>query len=139
MTLRSRYFSEPNPFNPPGNLRPADVPAPFVFDMTHDFANERLPQGSLTGLADPADFTVPAEPRPTREFLTRKLWTSGNTDPYGHRGDLTTLTEAINFHGGAARTERDAFFALPQPHRDDVIEFLKTLQVLKEGRRSRWI
>lgn len=166
MTLRSRYFTEPNPFNPPGNLRPADVPAPFVFDMTHDgpgphirplpgggaeieaftdlkrhdlndadfdhFANELLPQGSLIGSADPADFTVPAQPRPTREFLTRKLWTSGNTDPYGHRGDLTTLTEAINFHGGEARTERDAFFALPQSDRDDVIEFLKTLQILKE-------
>ena len=56
-----------------------------------------------------------------------------NSDPYGHRGDLTTLTEAIHFHGGEARASRDAFFALGEDERGAVIEFLKTLQVLPEG------
>jgi hypothetical protein len=164
LELESRWFSEPNPYNPPGNLRPEDVPAPFEFDLVaashspsvralrggrariavftdlkrHDlndadydhFANELVPDGTLAGFADPADFTVPDEPRPTREFLTRKLWDAGNSNPYGHRGDLSTLTEAIYFHGGEARTQRDAFFALGQRDRDAVIEFLKSMLMM---------
>jgi len=72
-------------------------------------------------------------PRPTEEFLTRKLWDAGNTDPYWHRGDLTTMTEAIYFHRGEARASRDAFFDLPEKDRDAIIEFLRTLQVLPPG------
>lgn len=34
LDLESRMFSEPNPFNPKGNLRRADVSRPYVFDMT---------------------------------------------------------------------------------------------------------
>jgi hypothetical protein len=49
-------------------------------------ANEKIAQGLLTGSAPASDFTVPPEPRPTEEFLTRKLWDVGNTAPYGHAG-----------------------------------------------------
>lgn len=166
LPLESRYFTEPNPYNPPGNLVPGDVPQPFRFDLTRDalapriprtpdggawvqaftdlkrhdlnddefdhFANEEVPQGTLNGFADPDDFTIEPEPRPTRQFLTRKLWDAGNSDPYGHRGDLTTLTEAIYWHGGEARTTRDTFFDLPQGDQNAVIEFLKSLVVLEE-------
>lgn len=165
--LQSRYFSEPNPYNPPGNLRPEDVAKPFRFDMTrqgfpprlersasggawvrpftdlkrHDlnddeldhFANEQVPQGTLAGFAPASDFTLPPPPRPTREFLTRKLWDVGNSDPYGHRGDLTTMTQAIYYHGGDARPARDAFFASSQDDQNAVIEFLKSLVVLGEA------
>jgi cytochrome c553 len=164
LLLESREFSEPNPFNPPGNLRPGDTTASFEFDLVqtshspfvqavghgqvavraftdlkrHDlndvelnhFANEQVPQGKLNGFANPADFTIPPAPRPTGAFLSRKLWDVGNSDPYGHRGDLTTLTEAIWFHGGEARAERDAFFALPQRRQDEIIEFLKSMVVV---------
>ena len=68
-----------------------------------------------------------------REFLTRKLWDVGNSAPYGHRGDLTTLTEAIDHHHGEAKATRDAFFGLPAEQRAQIIEFLKTLQVLPLG------
>jgi len=34
LKLRAAAFSEPNPFNPAGNLRPQDVPQPFTFDLT---------------------------------------------------------------------------------------------------------
>jgi len=103
-------------------------------DAEYDhFDNEQLPQGTLFGFASPDEFyNVPESvDRPTGEFLTRKLWDVGNTDPYGHRGDLTTITEAIHFHGGDARESRDAFFALPQRDADAVIEFLKSHQVLR--------
>jgi len=164
LVLDDRHFTEPNPFNPPGNLYPNEVSQPFSFDMTRKgprprlrrlrggralvqaftdlkrhnlndeeydhFANEQLPQGKLNGFADPTDFTIDPLPRPTEEFLTRKLWDVGNTDPYGHRGDLTLMTEAIHYHGGEARDIRDAFFDLVQEDRDAIIEFLKTLQVV---------
>ncbi len=101
-------------------------------DFNH-YANEQLPQGTLAGFADASDFTVFPEPHPTEEFLTRKLWDARNSGPYGHRGDLTTLTEAVNFHGGEARSSRDNFFALPPENQGAIIEFLKTLQIIPEN------
>jgi cytochrome c peroxidase len=164
LALESSEFSEPNPFNPPGNLHPSDVERPFVFDLAQGprgkhldktpgggalvhaftdlkrhnlndadldhFDNEQVAQGTLAGFADPADFTVPDEPRPTNKFLTRKLWDVGNSDPYGHRGDLTTLTEAIYFHGGDGRSQRDAFLTLSADEQADIIEFLKSLRAV---------
>jgi CxxC motif-containing protein (DUF1111 family) len=72
-----------------------------------------------------------------REFLTSKLWDVGSTMPYGHRGDLTTLTEAIHFHGGAAREVRDRFFDLPAPRQAEIIEFLRNLRADPEVARVR--
>jgi Di-haem oxidoreductase, putative peroxidase len=70
---------------------------------------------------------------PTDEFITRKLWDVGNSAPYGHRGDLGTITEAIVAHGGEATASRDAFNALPQSQQADIVEFLKSLQVVPQG------
>jgi cytochrome c peroxidase len=154
LDLESPTFSEPNPYNPPGNLTPADVPQSFQFDLVSQgepprpgatprggarvrawtdlkrhnlcddemrhFCNEQLEQAGI----------------PTELFLTRKLWDVGNTAPYGHRGDLTTLTAAIAAHGGEARASRLAFDALAQTKRDEVIEFLKSLQILPPGTLS---
>src|SRR5262249_45041506 len=101
-------------------------------DHSH-FANERAAQGTLAGFAAAAAFTEPPHPRPVRQVLTRRLWDAGCSGPYGHRGDLTTLTEAIEDHGGEARASREAFSKLPEPDRAAIIEFLKTLQVLPDG------
>ncbi len=148
LELENAVFSEPNPFNKPGNLRPEDVSAPYNFDLTTHGDLPRLePNG--TGGAIVRAFTdlkrhnlcdedfdhycneqVVQAGIPTEEFLTKKLWVVGNTAPYGHRGDLTTLTAAVHFHGGEARESRDRFFALPQHQRDEVFEFLKSLQIL---------
>jgi hypothetical protein len=73
---------------------------------------------------------------PTNQFLTRKLWDVGNSAPYGHRGDLGTITEAIVAHGGEATAARDAFNRLPQNQQADIVEFLKSLQVVPEGTRA---
>lgn len=93
------------------------------------FNNERVAQGTLVGFAQDSDFTIAPRARPTAQFITRKLWDVGSTAPYGHRGDLTTLTEAIWSHGGDATAARVAFEALGGNDRDAVIEFLKSLQV----------
>ena len=151
LTLNSPDFSEPNPFNPDGNLQPGDVPSPYIFDMT-EYGQLPRPQKAYNGGIVVRAFTdlkrhdlcdddynhfcneeVEQGGIPTEDFLSRKLWDVGNTAPYGHRGDLTTMTEAIHFHGGDARASRDAFFALPQNKQDEVLEFLKSLQILPPG------
>ena len=91
--------------------------APIHNEQITYFCNEQLVQGGV----------------PTDLWVTRKLWDVGNSAPYGHRGDLTTMTDAILMHGGEARDERDLFVALSQPEKDAIVEFLKTLQVLPEG------
>ncbi|RLQ87138.1 di-heme oxidoredictase family protein [Notoacmeibacter ruber] len=62
-------------------------------------------------------------------FQTTELWGVGSTAPYGHRGDMTTLTEAIEAHGGDARKPRDAFIELGEKERSDIVGFLRTLVI----------
>ncbi|MEJ7608690.1 MAG: di-heme oxidoredictase family protein [Bryobacteraceae bacterium] len=156
LPLNSTVFTEPGPFNPPGNLQPADVPKPFSFDLLRDGQRPRLQRDRnaegqilvhaftdlkrhVIGDADYPHFLnekVVQEGVPTNQFLTRKLWDAGSSDPYGHRGDLTTLTEAIINHGGEARASRDAFAGLSASERAGIIEFLKSMQVLPESDAS---
>ena len=58
-----------------------------------------------------------------------KLWDVGNTAPYGHRGDISTITEAILLHGGEGRVARDAFEAASVADQKAVVAFLKSLQI----------
>jgi hypothetical protein len=153
-------FSEPNPFNPPGNLQPGQE-APVLVDLT----SNALPSPRLAvvhGRVDVPAYTdlklhdITAGPTdPNREpldmnqpagspgflggngkFLTRKLWGTANEFPYFHHGMYTTLRQAVLAHAGEAERERAAFETLPAPEQDDVIEFLKSLQVLPPGVRS---
>ncbi|MCB1044121.1 MAG: hypothetical protein KDC35_14350 [Acidobacteria bacterium] len=151
LVLENPSFSEPNPYNPAGNLQVSEVTHTFEFDMTQEGFLPRL-ESTGDGRAIVRAFTdlkrhnlcdddyqhycneqLVQAGVSTEEFLTRKLWDVGNTAPYGHKGDLTTITEAIHFHGGEARASRDAFFALDQNGRDEIVEFLKSLQILPEG------
>ena len=87
------------------------------------YCNEKLAQGRPD-----------QDGRPGAEFfITRKLWDAGNGAPYGHRGDLTTIAEAILAHGGEARAARDAFAGRPVEDQAAVVNFLKTLVVLPAG------
>jgi len=80
-----------------------------------------------TGLAERIDEvgTGPAT------FLTENLWGVGTTAPYLHDGRATTLTEAILEHGGEAASSRNAFLALSQNQKKDVITFLNNLVLFK--------
>ena len=87
------------------------------------FCNEQLAQGRADQDGKPgAEF-----------FLTRKLWDVGNTDPYGHRGDVTIITEAILYHGGEGRVLRDAFDASDVDDQKAIVAFLKSLQIVPQG------
>jgi hypothetical protein len=161
LPLASPVFVEPNPFNPPGNLRPGDAP-PLAIDLN----SQRLPsprlKESAAGLTwvpaytdfklhdicagpgdpngEPLDMLSPAGSAGffagNRKFLTRKLWGMANEPPFFHHGQFTTIREAILAHAGEALAERQAFEALGEYGRNALVEFLKSLQVLPPGTRS---
>lgn len=159
MKLTSRHYVEPNPFNPSGTF--SDTSQSMSFDLTRDGERPRLERtrdgGALVraytdlrrhNLCDPpgspdairffcneqlAQGRPDQDGRPGTEFfITRKLWDVGNSAPYGHRGDITTIAEAILFHGGEARAARDRFVDLSSQDQKAVVSFLKTLQVLPD-------
>jgi hypothetical protein len=71
------------------------------------------------------------------KFITRKLWGFYNQGgAFMHHGKFTTAREAAEAHNGEALIERQAFDALPAEQQNDLIEFLKSLQVLPPGSRS---
>lgn len=53
-----------------------------------------------------------------------------------HHGKFTTAREAVEAHNGEAIVQRKAFDALQVEEQNDLIEFLKSLQVLPQGSKS---
>jgi Di-haem oxidoreductase, putative peroxidase len=153
-------FTEPNPYNPPGNLRPGDAPTLRVDLSRPDLPSPRLrPRNGVvwvpaftdlklhditSGPGDPnrevLDMNQPAGSpgffAGNGKFLTRKLWGSANEPPYFHHGQYTTLRQAVLAHAGEAEASAQAYGALSGADQDAVIEFLKSLQVLPPGTRS---
>lgn len=154
-------FTEPNPYNPSGNLRPGEAPL-YRVDLTSDALPRPLLKPKKGVVYVPAytdlklhDITSgPDDPNVealdmnqpvgspgffagNRKFLTRKLWGVANEPPYFHHGQYTTLRQAIVAHAGEALASRQAFDALPASEQNAVIEFLKTLQALPPGTSHR--
>lgn len=69
-------------------------------------------------------------------FLTRHLWGLYNSGPFMHNGLFSTMREAVERHNGEALASHRAFDALDASAQDDLIEFLKSLQVLPPGAKS---
>jgi hypothetical protein len=127
------------------------VNRPYTFDLTSDIPMPRLEAWGTDGaivrpytdlkrhvICDSADPFFCNERLiqsgvPLNQFITRKLWDVGNTAPYGHRGDLTTITEAILHHAGEGRLARERYAALSEEQKAEVVEFLKELQILPDG------
>jgi hypothetical protein len=154
-------YSEPNPYNPPGNLRPGEAPALKVNLNSKVLPGPRLrAEKGITWVPaftdlklhditsgpddpnrEPLDMQEPAGSpgffAGNAKFITRKLWGVANEPPYYHHGKYTTLREAVLAHAGEAVEVTDRFRALPAHEQDAVIEFLKTLQVLPPGIRER--
>ena len=154
--LNSRYFSEPNPYNPEYTF--SDTNQPYRFDMTELGQGIRLERDgdgaiirpftdlkrhNLCDLPDVEDAirfycneqldqNRPVQNgRPGREFfLTRKLWDMGSSTSFGHRGDITTIYEAIMYHGGEGRASRDSYAELRKEQQLAIVKFLYSLQVV---------
>lgn len=152
-------YSEPNPFNPPGNLRSGET-RELEVDLTSDvLPRPRLaPDASGTVWVEAfTDFKLhdicgPEEAEPLDmnqsqwskkfgegncRFLTKRLWGAANDPPFFHHGLFTTLRRSVLAHSGEALESRRAFEALPKLEQDSLIEFLKTLQVLPSGTKDR--
>jgi cytochrome c peroxidase len=159
LTGNGLIYSEPNPFNPAGNLRTGETR-----DLRVDLSNDALPAPRLPrdasgtvwieaytdfklhdicgpGEAEPLDMNQSQWSKRLQQgncrFLTKRLWGAANEPPFFHHGMFTTLRQAVLAHAGEALESRRAFEALPPPDRDAVIEFLKTLQVLPPGTKDR--
>jgi hypothetical protein len=154
LTNRGWIFTEPNSFNPSGNLQVGQtqtlsvdltdkkLPGPrlravngvvhvpaFTDFMLHDITSgpadpNREPLDMQKAATDPAFFAG------NSKFLTRKLWGTANEPPFFHHGQFTTLRDATLAHAGEAAVAKSNYDALPPDEQDAVIEFLKSLQVL---------
>jgi len=86
---------------------------------------------TLNGISNPKFFAENCK------FITRKLWGFYNQGgAFMHHGKFTTAREAVEAHNGEALSQRLAFDALPRHQQNDLIEFLKSLQVLPPGSSS---
>jgi CxxC motif-containing protein (DUF1111 family) len=160
LTQNGWIYSEPNPFNPAGNLRLSDDYVATYGALRVDLNSKALPgprlrpQGGVVRVPAFTDLKlhdITSGPNdPNREpldmheaggtpaffagnsrFVTKKLWGCANEPPYFHHGRFTTLREAIEAHAGEAAASRAAWDALSDYQRDCIVEFLKTLQVLR--------
>ncbi len=134
LPLNDYVFSEPNQYNRPGALKPNDIKSSIILKLvssgvstvhaytdlkrhvicdknTPHFCNEKLKQDNV----------------PTASFLTAKLWDINTSAPYGHRGDLSTITEAIIAHGGEASNSKEMFLALKSQEKESLVLFLQSL------------
>ncbi len=119
LALNHPVFTEPNPYNPPGNLTVAEAPRLFSFDLTWEGPGPRL-ERQPDGTAIVRAFTD----------LKRHDVSDG---AYNHFANERAAQGSLIGFAPEARASRDAFFALSQADQDAVIEFLKTLQVLPDN------
>ncbi|MEQ8768628.1 MAG: di-heme oxidoredictase family protein [Planctomycetota bacterium] len=154
LKLNNPVFSEPNPFNPDGNLQVDEVTNPVRVDLTQDAQRPLLPReadGSVmvplfsnlkrydmgTGASiELNNEMLEQDGIPTNEWMAARLWGMANTPPFLHHGRALLISEAIDCHGGDAQASRDAWATAPLNEQQAVIEFLRTLQVLPQGSES---
>lgn len=65
---------------------------------------------------------------PDSDFTTARLWGVADTAPYLHDGRATTISQAIDAHGGEAQAARDAFAGLSRGAQAQLIAFLNRLR-----------
>jgi len=146
LPLDDAVYTEPNPYNPSGNLRVADVSRAIAIDLNHAGPAPRLSAGAdgRTHVPLYSDLKrhylgpecdnekLVQDGVPTALFLTKKLWGLASEPPFMHHGRALTLTEAVLMHGGEGDAARAAFRALPAADRAALLDFLASLQVLPE-------
>ena len=143
LQLSSSKFCDPDPLNPPNTFN--DASQSYCFDLSRTgirgntvAAYTDLKRHVICDSNKPHYCNEPASPVqasdsnfaiPSDQFLTAKLWDTGNSGPWGHRGDLDTIYAAITAHGGEATASEGQFEALSDSDQLAVVTFLKTLQM----------
>jgi len=146
LPLESLVFDDPGPLDAAGTLRQGEVvgsaydlellswAATLERDANGDYKVPLFGDLKRHVIADQQVATLGNELLSQRfvernVFMTTELWGAASTAPYGHRGNLTTLREVIDAHGGAARGSRDAWKNLPKQQQNELIAWLKTLVI----------
>ena len=144
LKLRSSVFTEPNPYNRPGNINPSDVKAQIKIPIptrknrgvTKDpdgnlwvWAYTDLKRHIICDEADPffCNERLRQDNVPTDQFLTPKLWDLSTSAPYGHRGDCTTVSEVILHHSGEALIAKNNFLKISESDKRSLVWFLLSL------------
>jgi hypothetical protein len=143
LPLRSSQFCDPDLQNPAGTFN--DTSQSYCFNLSQTgisgnsvAAYTDLKRHVICDSNKPHYCNEPAAPLqasdsnyaiPSNQFLTAKLWDTGNSGPWGHRGDLDTIYAAITAHGGEATNSESQFEALSNSDQLAVVTFLKTLQM----------
>ncbi len=144
LPLYSTMFLEPNEFNRPGSATPIDIPITNL-DLRHFFDSDiEIGEDGAVHVEIYTDFKrhvicdnqinyfcnekIVQDFVPPNEFMTSRLWDVGSTAPYGHRGDLTTISEAILNHGGEANESRENFLQLNDKNKIALVKFLESMQ-----------
>jgi cytochrome c peroxidase len=147
LPLKSLTFTDPAPYDMAGTLRASETERSIRIDLS------KMPFAGQLQKNDKGEWLIPlfsdlkrhlmvdaqvnelgnelqAQRFVERDvFLTPRLWGVGSTAPYGHRGDFRSLDEIISAHGGEARFARDAYLTCDKAMRDDVIAFLRSLEI----------
>ena len=152
MPLESLDFHDPGPLDGAGTLNARDVARTAIYDLTHmswaadlerdaqgrvlvplfgDLKRHRMTDTEVNRLGNERVVQGFVD---TNVFITTELWGVGNTAPYGHRNDITTLDEIIRAHGGDSRGARDLYVGASADQQSSIIAFLKTL-VIKDKRK----
>ena len=150
LPLKSLKFHDPGPMDAAGTLRILDAKNLAIYDLAKmdwikqlsrdskgqilvplfgDLKRHTISDGEITILGNEL---LSQRFVARNEFITAELWGIASTSPYGHRGDITTLDEIIQGHGGDARQSRDKYMKLIASERDAIIAFLKTLVIDNE-------
>jgi CxxC motif-containing protein (DUF1111 family) len=160
LPLNNWMYTEPNPYNPAGNLRVGDGPT-FTMNLTDRILpRPRLtPANGMIHVRAYTDFKLhdicsgPGDPNVealnqnqaagspaffagNRYFLTKRLWSVGSSPNHYHHGKFTTIRESILAHAGEAQESQSAFTNLGSYDQASIIEFLKTLKTLPGETRS---
>ncbi len=98
-----------------GEIDGEAIEVPLYSDLLlHDILAEGSP-GIVDGLASQT------------EFRTAPLWGLSQTAPYFHTGEADTIDDAIRLHAGEADAVREAYEALSDDDRSDLLAFLGSL------------
>lgn len=147
LPLESTIFADPGPNDSAGTLSAADVDEPARYDLAMIDGIANLPRDDQGRILVPLFGDLKRHQIADNQqshfanelmgqafvardaFMTSELWGVADTAPYGHRGDVTTLQQAIGHHGGEAAASRLQFMALPDSDQDDLVTFLMSLRM----------
>lgn len=137
LASKTQLFTEPNPWNRPGTVLPTDVRSiavpvaiggtvrssgsGLIVEGYTDLKRHRMCDAEVARLCNER---LRQDNVPTDQFITPRLWDLATSAPFGHRGDITTLSEMILAHGGEARASRDAFLRLSDDMKRELLRFL---------------